>query len=1076
MANIIGEQIHEYVAQQINHRQHAHGSGVPGNDRLAEYITYLNSKTAWVKLASGSNIHPDRIRDENLNETLQWNTLAKRNILFGGISRLENRELIQRGTDPIKDNLYDPYAGVYNVNNTTNPDNPEFGLVPMPGIESAEIKCLNRGSIKKATVKIKCYSPEQFKTLNLLYLRIGYTVLLEWGNSLYLNNDKNNPKLESMDHTLIEANDGFFSTDATYNSILDQIKIYRSKKLGNYDALLSKVVNFSWDFSSDGSYDITLELISLGDVIESLKTNITPSSYISNFIKESYILFSENNNEGTDDIDPTPTDNILSAYLFIQKLYLNSQNDDDEDRIKKKEISVSVKDKKIELGSQFIRPTSNGLDFIKTDTSPTLDTVTEVRDWMNEHYPGSTEVSSEEDFTNANDKVEFYIEGILFTGDNKYKSHLQINEKFTPFEELKSSRKDICYLNYTNSEGDTSINDLGFYMRLGHLFDFINQYIIPINDKTNEKQIIIDNGMFNSIMHTFPFQISLDPRVCIVNNQEPVNSKIYFPELKTWKKTDKDYAWTMNIYVNHFMILSILSSNTDDKGNLALFDFLSSICTELNKALGGINNLEPVIDEEDNTIRIIDHNYQPKKERKSYGLELYGYNPKFTSSNFVRNFSLKTEITPEFATMATIGSTAGGYVKGTENTMFSKWNKGIIDRYKEKWSAADKDSRLKEEEEDEAVTEYLKNFYQKDGSNPFGWTKNDVGDWSNPDVGDNSQYLNDEIINNNVAIVTEFFKYCQYHLQKEEEKYASPHSGFIPINLGITMDGISGIKIYNALNVDTKFLPSDYPENLQFIIKGVNHKISNQDWETSLETIVIAKSEDKDGVKVLSYDDIRTRILKLLRETSISITPPSITESTADDVLEENVVSNPPLSSPSISETNSKLEQYTKKSSIDYFKSYGEKKSQCGSYTYNIARNLAEKLKSKSIEPITGNHAYSQTLRKNLSNLGIYQQDSLTPVGIGLTPSQASKKANDITKIANYGDVLIYYATPEPRGDSPNYRYHAQIYTGNQYDTLGGKGWTSSNQKNYGTDFVYASRTTSPYTMYWFRIKDEYKN
>ena len=65
-------------------------------------------------------------------------------------------------------------------------------------------------------------------------------------------------------------------------------------------------------------------------------------------------------------------------------------------------------------------------------------------------------------------------------------------------------------------------------------------------------------------------------------------------------------------------------------------------------------------------------------DQRLYGLELYGYNPdkKYLSSNFVRNFNLKTEITPEFATMATIGSTAGGYVKGVENTMFSKWNRG----------------------------------------------------------------------------------------------------------------------------------------------------------------------------------------------------------------------------------------------------------------------------------------------------------------------------------------------------------------------------------------------------------------
>ena len=53
MPNIIGEQIHDYVAKQINKRQKAHGSGQDGTVRTPEQISYLNSKTAWVKLASG---------------------------------------------------------------------------------------------------------------------------------------------------------------------------------------------------------------------------------------------------------------------------------------------------------------------------------------------------------------------------------------------------------------------------------------------------------------------------------------------------------------------------------------------------------------------------------------------------------------------------------------------------------------------------------------------------------------------------------------------------------------------------------------------------------------------------------------------------------------------------------------------------------------------------------------------------------------------------------------------------------------------------------------------------------------
>ena len=1076
MPNIIGEQIRSYVASQITHRQYAHASGQQDVTRTPEYIAYLNSKTAWVKLASGINISKDRLKKDDILEGYYGDVLSRDNILSAGTSRLDraSKTLIQRGTVPTTNIMYDSYGGVYNANTTNNSSNPEFGLVPMPGIESAEIRCLNRGSIKKATVKIKCYSPEQFKTINLLYLRLGYTVLLEWGNSLYLNNSWENPELIKMEHSLIEAEDGFFSENATHRThthLLDRIGKYRASNFGNYDGLVAKVVNFSWDFSPDGSYDINLELISLGDVIESLKVNITPSTKISTFIKQGYILFNEAAGDATKDISPTPVDNIISSYLFMQKLYLDKQDgvaswgtyDPNDQRQSKREVTVSVQDKIIEIGGQFID--SKGVELhISNVQSIEFDTEQECIDYM-QQYSNSNPKQYEPYTINI---LEIPI-GISYSIQPETFGYIlniytNITEKF--YEDNKIKKTDVCYLNYLNSFDVNNISDSGFYMRFGHLLEFINHYVIPIEKTTGEKQIKISSGQYSSIMHTFPYQISLDPRVCIVNSGEPVKTKKFFKELPTWKKDGYAYAWTMNIYLNQEMIQSSLSSNMDDKGNVNLFEFLTSICTELNKALGGINNLEPVIDEEDNTIYIIDHNYQPIPKPHTYDLELYGYDISYIQSNFVRSFNLKTEITPEFATMATIGSTAGGYTKGVENTMFSKWNKGLVDRYKEEYVAGDEESRPKSGSVPEAVENYLNDFYNKAGSNPFGWTTVDI-DW---DLGENTQDLNAEIIDNNVAVVTEFFKYCQTYIQREkDDKYASPHNGFIPINLGITMDGISGIKIYNALNVSTRFLPSDYPDNLQFIVKGVHHKISNQDWETTLETIVISKSENGDPTspaKALTYTQIKAYVDELLKTTQINVLnnpPPSKQDGTT------------PPSQPPTNDSNTGLEKYTKESAINQFQSAGEQKAQCGSYTYTIARLLAQKLKNKTITAVKENHAHSKTIRNNLSNLGIYKPESLTPVGVGLTPSQASQKANEITKQANYGDVLIYFATPPPRGDSPDYRFHAQIYTGNQYASIGGKGWSSSFKKNYGVNFVYASRNTTPYTMYWFRIKDEYK-
>ena len=63
----------------------------------------------------------------------------------------------------------------------------------------------------------------------------------------------------------------------------------------------------------------------------------------------------------------------------------------------------------------------------------------------------------------------------------------------------------------------------------------------------------------------------------------------------------------------------------------------------------------------------------------------------------------------------------------------------------------------------------------------------------------------------------------------------------LPINISVTIEGLSGIRIYDKLEVDTRFLPKYYPQTLIWIIKGVSHEIQNNKWYTKLETIAVPK-------------------------------------------------------------------------------------------------------------------------------------------------------------------------------------------------------------------------------------------
>jgi hypothetical protein len=343
-------------------------------------------------------------------------------------------------------------------------------------------------------------------------------------------------------------------------------------------------------------------------------------------------------------------------------------------------------------------------------------------------------------------------------------------------------------------------------------------------------------------MYSLPNQISLDPRVCIVKNLNFISAggtvEVFkyldiFKEVDNGKSTNDNAAYPLNIYLNFEFIKECLKA--DEKGNVNVFDLLSNICTGLNKALGGINNLEPIIDEEKNILRIIDTTPIPEYTAKgggSYKLQIYGYDKTGNDyiSNFVRKVDLKTTITPEFATMITVGATAGGYIKGTEATAFSKWNTGLTDRFKEKFIPANSTTATAEENKDEPALVYDEEFITFGYSTRYGFT----GFYKNFKLSDN-------LIEKNISIATEYYKWL-IAKNSEGKDVSGGTVGFIPFKLGLTLDGISGIKIYNVLRVNTEFLPKAYGKTVDLIVTGVSHRLNNNDWETSIESTVMPKT------------------------------------------------------------------------------------------------------------------------------------------------------------------------------------------------------------------------------------------
>ena len=403
---------------------------------------------------------------------------------------------------------------------------------------------------------------------------------------------------------------------------------------------------------------------------------------------------------------------------------------------------------------------------------------------------------------------------------------------------------------YFSSKDAFKLNDKGknHYLRFGALLEFIVHNIIPTTtDSDLTPMFKIDVDSWENYMYSLPNQISLDPRVCLVRNSqfntEKGNTKIlneipyFFKEIDNPRSINKseNSAYPLNIYLNFNFILECLKS--DEKGNVSVYELISNICTGLNKALGGINNLEPIIDEETNTLQIIDTTPIPGHSAaanfKGYLLQIYGYDKIDNDyiSNFVRKVDLKTVIDPGFATMITVGATAGGYVKGTEATAFSKWNTGLVDRFKEKFIPPTKTKETAETDEKDPAIMYADEFVSQKGfSSRYGFTS------LNPNF-----KFSDNFIEKNISTVTEYYKWL-IAKNAEGKDVSGGTVGFIPFKLGLTLDGISGIKIYNVLRVNTEFLPKAYGKSVDLIITGVSHRLNNSDWETSIEATVMPKT------------------------------------------------------------------------------------------------------------------------------------------------------------------------------------------------------------------------------------------
>jgi len=758
MSNIIGEGFPEEIIKQIDQRQKVYGSV----NRTNEELSYLEGRTGWVKLVSSVDLIDPNIRG---GFGVAGANLAKEFVLFNGTTNESpnkgRQETYQR---------YGVWDGLNTINNQPIPNTSnyyaygmggtDYGLRPMPGIKSANIKTETRGSIKTANVIIQANNRQQFDIIDLLYMRLGFTMLLEWGNSSYFDNKGNyitdNPYSLADDFLTGKIN------YETYNQIIQQKRL---ASCGNYDALIGKVVNFSWNFTKNLTYEINLKIISMGDVIESLKTNALLPGGSTN--KE------ETATTSTDSIPPAPT-----AETVI-KDFANTH----------------------EIGRMFyeyqqkLSPLKAGVDGIATITEKNLE--------FNGGEP--------------NDSVSFFKQ--VYEG----KGGAQYYIKLGWF--LKWIEKNLIY---NIDTGDNNIN-------------------------TQIKLLKINNKVKENIIYLLGRQLSTNPGICVFKvqfNFDNENYAVFANDADVFEAprvNGNRYGYIMNAYFNMTYILTQLESLKNNEGKVPLFDLLKSLCDGWNIATGNFNKLEPVVDTETNEIKIIDQVILPDKDSflsnlkqstklAKFDVQGYYFNTDGTSTGgFIRDLNFQTTVPPNLATMITVGATSNGYVVGQDATALSRMNNGLKDRFKPNVTTPGSNNPIPP-----SSGSLLQNYAGP--IKAFNTFLKDLGSYN----GISLPKLNWEAMKAFQNAAVTFFEFDQAEqtqaAQKTNKNVASPNSGFLPFDLSITMDGLSGMKIYQKYIIDTTYLPSNYPNSLEFIIKGISNTIDGNQWITTLESMAIPRN------------------------------------------------------------------------------------------------------------------------------------------------------------------------------------------------------------------------------------------
>ena len=838
--------------------------------------------------------------------TKSWDfkTKRKRN---GGKFQTQPRGKLNVKKPTANPNFGQHYGTSYGDPYTRSDGDGDFGIVPMPGIIDANIRTKTAyGSLREAKVNFVCHNRRQLEIMELLYMRPGYPILLEWGWTPYISNEF---KKEEYFPYLME----FFKQESKISDI--QLKILKQKKSsgGNYDGFVGYCKNFDIKSREDGGYDCTTEIIAMGEVLEGLKGKRDGNLFIKE--GEEYEIdeleFFLVGLQGFSSFLDFPEEDWANYSTSMVDVYKKPYKDSIKGKITNQVRTydgfrrlAKFIDPTIVLGEydeERIRAIAEAGFYITE--AVTMERADKQREYAsNEDREAYVQVMIEyhRDHDARGNKV--IVEGSYQPTTFNYRA---LDSYFSNIKKISKLLEDVIIKKgsevgikgFGYMEGSNALHS---YVRWDFLITLLNNFVFPQTRVEEDEPIIRLTSKRDGLGKINPTPLYYtnnflppDLQELVANHKEPGEELAWWQFLATEEITDitttlsdiTDISidpkvclfphqitptqsieirqiglmyFNLEFLLKKFMELryTIVAEEEIIDDDFTIFSFLKEIWDGANKACANTHNfmLQTELEQPD-IIRVIDLMYDSSLQPEDL------FEVKIQSNEaIVRDFNFNTTIPSAMGATIAIAAQAPKSIDSLESVTFAAFNKNTKFRFNNDDTEDIKELTPKQIKALAVSYDKANELLQTSIMKLAAYSRSILGYRQNEENNVSLAAASNYMTTIESKIIALSNRYSSDGIDNDNNKFYKgqqipinsppPKSAIIPLKFTAQLDGIGGIVIGNVFKVQKDRLPKGYQgDEIAFVVMGEDQKItSGQDWTTNITGQLILLNLPKDEI------------------------------------------------------------------------------------------------------------------------------------------------------------------------------------------------------------------------------------